>query len=197
MAVSNDSPDSLRNANVQLCFASTTPPLVIRGNEILWHLFFQMETHKTILKFQAASRAHIEEYIDRMSPTSSLQGLERDPSGEEARASICLTEFVTDGEDTWQISYRLLADDSVVKQYLHQSTGDVFSVVLKPDGTLELPKLREGEEIVVMGSNPEEDDNEDEVNFCCGAGCGVDADGGTDEHSLDSAPPNPDKDAIN
>ena len=73
MAVSNDSPDSLRNANVQLCFASTTPPLVIRGNEILRHLFFQMETHKTILKFHAVLRNRIKEYIDRMSSTSSLQ----------------------------------------------------------------------------------------------------------------------------
>ena len=66
-------------------------------------------------------------------------------------------------------------------------------MVLKPDGTLELPKLREGEEIVVMGSNSEEGEDDDGVNFCGGA----DADCDTDEHSLDSAPPNPDKDVIN
>lgn len=218
MAVLHDQPDTLRHTNISLCFASTIPPLVIRGRDILKHLYFQMEFFKTVLMFHKALRERVEEFIDRLNlnPRSQLQYLEKDPSGlVDNKVMACLAQVVTDSEDTWKIIYMLLSDNSVVKQYHHLGSGDVFSVVLRPDGTLELPKLEEGENFTLVSSDPDDEEGDLDDGYgdsgiegfldlsggrLPGGGRAADAGGGAgnfDELSLDDIPPDPDKDPIN
>lgn len=207
MAVLNDQPDTLRHVDTQVYFASITPSCMIRGRDILKHLFLQMELCKTLLMHQASLREMIEKSIGRLSPASQLKVLEGDPSGYVDDKIPCFGQVVKDGEDRWQIFYQLCRDNAVIKRYRHVETGDVFTIVLRPDGTLELPKLKNGEEIAMM--DPEYDEFLLDEDWADG-GSPIDGNwisslaensqgdtGGGSGNNLDNTPPDPDKDSVN